>query len=111
MKSKKKMDAAALKDVNDRNKRLDARTLKLIGDTASEIHKKINKRVKPDMRFPIRSLGNVSYSEKKGYLEIGRQRKVRTLTVNTVKTFAQTLRMMSLSTWSWNIASPQFFDW
>ncbi len=97
MKAKKKMDAAALKEVNERNKRLDQRTLKLIADTASEIHKKINKRVKPDMRFPIRSLGNVSYSEKKGYLEIGRQRKVRTLTVNTVKTFAQTLRMMSLS--------------
>ena len=97
MKSKKKMDASALKEVNERNQRLDRRTLKLIADTASEIHKKINKRVKPDMRFPIRSLGNVSYSEKKGYLEIGRQRKVRTLTVNTVKTFAQTLRMMSLS--------------
>ncbi len=49
------------------------------------------------MRFPVRSLGNVSYSEKKGFLEIGKQRKIRTLTVNTVKTFAQTLRMMSLS--------------
>jgi len=97
MKTKKKMDAEALKEVNERNRRLDKHTLTLIHNTAAEIHKKINKRAKPDMRFPIRSLGNVSYSEKKGYLEIGRQRKIRTLTVNTVKTFAQTLRMMSLS--------------
>src|SRR5690606_19838454 len=52
---------------------------------------------KPDMAMPIRSLSNVSYSERKGYFEIGKSKKVRTLTVNTVKTFAQTLRMMSLS--------------
>ena len=32
-----------------------------------------------------------------GYFEIGRAKKVRTLTVNTVKSFAQTLRMMALS--------------
>ncbi len=93
----KKLDAQALKEVKDRNKKLDKQTVALIGETASDIHKKINKRQKPEMRFPVRSLGNVSYSEKKGFLEIGRQRKVRTLTVNTVKTFAQTLRMMSLS--------------
>ena len=52
---------------------------------------------KPDLSFPIRALGNVTYSDKKGYFEIGRQKKVRTLTVNTVKSFAQTLRMMGLS--------------
>ena len=52
---------------------------------------------KPDLAFPVRSLKNVSYSQKKGYFEIGRQKKVRTLTVNTVKSFAQTLRMMGLS--------------
>jgi DNA topoisomerase VI subunit A len=97
MKLKKKMDATALKEVNERNKTLNKHTLALIRETAAEIHKKINKRTKPDMKFPVRSLGNVSYSEKRGFLEIGRQRKVRTLTVNTVKTFAQTLRMMSLS--------------
>ena len=93
----KKLDAKALKDVKDRNKKLDKQTVALIADTASDIHQKINKRLKPEMRFPVRSLGNVSYSEKKGFLEIGRQRKVRTLTFNTVKTFAQTLRMIALS--------------
>lgn len=93
----KKLDAGSLKLVRERNKKRDQQTLGLIGTTAAEIHKRIGKREKPEMRFPVRSLSNVSYSEKKGFLEIGKQRKIRTLTVNTVKTFAQTLRMMSLS--------------
>jgi DNA topoisomerase-6 subunit A len=45
----------------------------------------------------VRSLSNVSYSQKRGYFEIGKQKKTRTLTVNTVKSFAQALRMMGLS--------------
>ena len=61
------------------------------------VHGDILKRRKPDLDFPIRSLGNVSYSTKRGYFEIGKQKKIRTLTVNTVKNFAQTLRMMGLS--------------
>ena len=84
-------------EVKRKNKRLDQNTLKLITGTAEETHRKILKRGKPDLKFPVRSLSNVSYSKKSGYLEIGKQKKVRTLTVSTVKTFAQTLRMMSLS--------------
>ncbi|MCZ6783225.1 MAG: DNA topoisomerase IV subunit A [Proteobacteria bacterium] len=76
---------------------MNAQTVKLIKATASDIHNEITKKRKPDLAFPIRSLGNVSYDRKKGYFEIGRQRKIRTLTVNTVKSFAQTLRMMGLS--------------
>ena len=72
-------------------------TVKLIIDTARAVHRDISKHAKPDLTFPIRSLGNVSYSAKKGFFEIGKQRKTRTLTVNTVKSFAQTLRMMGLS--------------
>jgi DNA topoisomerase-6 subunit A len=52
---------------------------------------------KPSMKFPLRSLANVRYNAKLGFLEMKRGRKERTLTVSTVKTFAQTLRMMSLS--------------
>ena len=84
-------------EVKRKNKRLDQNTLKLITGTAEETNRKILKRGKPDLKFPVRSLSNVSYSKKSGYLEIGKQKKVRTLTVSTVKTFAQTLRMMSLS--------------
>ncbi|MDM7914989.1 MAG: hypothetical protein QUU85_06940, partial [Candidatus Eisenbacteria bacterium] len=83
--------------VRERNRALDEKTVSLIRSTASDIYTRIGKRQKPELKFPVRSLGNVSYSQKKGFLEIGRQRKVRTLTVNTVKTFAQTLRMMALS--------------
>ena len=91
------MSKAKLKEIQARNKKLDQEALRLIETTASDVYKKINKRKKPEVELPIRSLSNVSYSRKNGYLEIGKQRKVRTLTVNTVKTFAQTLRMMSLS--------------
>jgi DNA topoisomerase-6 subunit A len=83
--------------IHRRNEQLDQQTVDLIETTARTVHQKIKRRAKPEMKLPVRSLGNVSYSEKRGYLEIGRQKKVRTLTVNTVKTFAQTLRMMSLS--------------
>ena len=72
-------------------------TVDLICEAANTVYKDIRKKAKPDLTFPIRSLKNVSYSIKKGYFEIGNQKKVRTLTVNTVKSFAQTLRMMGLS--------------
>jgi DNA topoisomerase-6 subunit A len=75
----------------------DAQTVKAIVDTAGDVHKTIGRLQKPDLAFPMRALSNVSYSQKKGYFEIGKQKKTRTLTVNTVKTFAQTLRMMGLS--------------
>jgi DNA topoisomerase VI subunit A len=52
---------------------------------------------KPAMKFPLRALTNVRYQPKVGYLEMKGKTKERTLTVNTVKTFAQTLRMMALS--------------
>jgi len=64
---------------------------------AKDVEEAILKRKKPSLRFPIRSLANVRYLEKEGYFEIRGRKKERTLTVNTVKTFAQTLRMMALS--------------
>ncbi len=84
-------------DLAKRNERMDGLTVDLICEAANDVYTNISKKTKPDMTFPIRSLKNVSYSQKKGYFEIGRQKKVRTLTVNTVKSFAQTLRMMGLS--------------
>jgi DNA topoisomerase-6 subunit A len=47
--------------------------------------------------IPLRSLSNVKYNDKDGYFEILGKKKERTLTVGTIKTFAQTLRMMNLS--------------
>jgi DNA topoisomerase-6 subunit A len=74
-----------------------ASVLKAIRNTAEDIHKKIIARKKPGMKFPVRSLANVKYQPQKGYFEIAGRKKERTLTVSTVKTFAQTLRMIALS--------------
>jgi DNA topoisomerase-6 subunit A len=84
-------------EIRRRNSALDDVTVAAIRDSASGVHTQVNKRGKPDLAFPIRSLANVKYAESKGYFEIGKQKKTRTLTVNTVKSFAQTLRMMGLS--------------
>ena len=76
---------------------LDQKTRALITNTAERVHKKINARLLPELSFPERSLGNVKYDAKIGYFELGKSRKTRALSVNTVKSFAQTLRLMSIS--------------
>jgi DNA topoisomerase-6 subunit A len=68
-----------------------------IRNSADDIRRKILARKKPTMKFPVRSLANVKYHPQRGFFEIAGQKKERTLTVNTVKTFAQTLRMIALS--------------
>ena len=83
----------APRDLSDQ----DRTTLHIIQSTAERARRSIEKRVLPELRFPIRSLSNVKYSKKTGYFELGAGRKARALSVNTVKNFAQTLRMMSLS--------------
>jgi DNA topoisomerase-6 subunit A len=75
----------------------DKHTLKCLGGQARDVYDASVKDGKPELSSPVRSLGNVKFDPKVGWLEIGRQKKVRTLTVNTVKSFAQTLRMMALS--------------
>jgi DNA topoisomerase-6 subunit A len=71
-------------------------TTKIKG-TAKEVQTDILAKKKPSLRLPIRSLANVRYAVQKGFFELKGGRKQRTLTVSTVKTFAQTLRMMALS--------------
>jgi len=93
----KKAASAHAEDVARRNAAKDDVVIEQIRGAAQDVHKTILKSQKPDLSFPVRSLKNVSYSTKKGYFEIGKTKKVRTLTVNTVKSFAQTLRMMGLS--------------
>ena len=48
--------------------RKDKVTVKAIDGVASEIAGKISKLEKPEVAFPVRSLGNVRYDPKKGYL-------------------------------------------
>jgi len=64
---------------------------------AKAVHQKIRLIKQPELEMPIRSLSNVAYNEKDGFFELLGRKKTRTLTASTIKTFAQTLRMMGLS--------------
>jgi len=68
-----------------------------IGRCAVRIHGEVKKGHKPSMKFPIRSLSNVAYDPKDGYFQLLGHVSERTLSVNTVKTFAQSVRMMAES--------------
>ena len=70
---------------------------KQIKEIAESVYKSILKGKQPTIESPIRALSNVKYNEKLGYFELIGNKKVRNLTVGTVKTFAQSLRMMTLS--------------
>ncbi|MFB3892182.1 MAG: DNA topoisomerase VI [Phycisphaerae bacterium] len=64
---------------------------------AKEVHSRISRRQKPQMKLPVRALSNVKYHPREGYFQLKGANKVRTLTVGTVKTFAQTLKMLAMS--------------
>lgn len=53
------------------------------------------KNRKPSMKFPVRSLANVKYDVKRGHFEILNRVATRTLSYNTVKTFAQSMRLLA----------------
>ncbi len=76
----------------------DKSTIEAIARSALQIHQDIQKKKAPNIKMPLRSLSNVKYDKKMGFFELGKHVKKRTLSVNTVKAFAQTLKMMSLST-------------
>jgi len=76
---------------------LDKKTLSLIEGTATRVRAKIDGRTLPELKFPTRPLSNVKYDAKVGYFELGRGQTARALSVNTVKSFAQTLRLMAIS--------------
>jgi len=68
-----------------------------IKEIAEDVHSNILKKKQPKLNTPLRALNNVKYDPKAGYFELLGKFKSRTLTASTVKTFAQTLRMMALS--------------
>ncbi len=68
-----------------------------IVECAEDIKGRIQAGKKPSLKLPKRSLSNVTYDQKGGYFKLKSGKITRTLTYNTVKTFAQTLRMMALS--------------
>jgi len=98
---KKKEEAPETKTAVKRAPRkldgLDHKTLRLIEGTADRVRTKIDGRALPELKFPTRALSNVKYDAKVGYFELGRGQTARALSVNTVKSFAQTLRLMAIS--------------
>ena len=63
---------------------------------ARDIYQDVLKRGrKPTMSFPVRSLANVRYDLKRGHFEILGRTATRTLSYNTVKTFAQSMRLLA----------------
>ncbi|MGE5771479.1 MAG: hypothetical protein ACM3Z4_05455 [Hyphomicrobiales bacterium] len=76
---------------------LDAKTISVIDSIAKQVRSDINSGTLPNIKLPVRSLDNVKYDEAKGYFELGDDKKVRTLTVSTARSFAQTLRLMATS--------------
>jgi DNA topoisomerase-6 subunit A len=90
----------AKKKTSSRKKKVAAsgkKVIKAIETEATKVHHKVLQRRSPSMKFPIRALSNVIYKPARGFFEMKGKKKERTLTVGTVKTFAQTLRMMAFS--------------
>ncbi len=71
--------------------------VKRIKNISQDVYEGIRNMENPTLKTPIRSLQNVKYDAKDGYFELKGREKERTLTASTIKTFAQTLLMMSLS--------------
>lgn len=71
--------------------------VKKIKEVSNDVFQKIKSMKNPTLNTPVRSLQNVQYDQKDGFFELKGKEKIRTLTASTVKTFAQTLLMMSLS--------------
>jgi DNA topoisomerase-6 subunit A len=76
---------------------LDRKTIALIDSVAGEVRASIEQGKLPQIELPVRSLANVTYDKARGYFALGGERKLRTLTVNTARAFAQTLRLMATS--------------
>lgn len=59
--------------------------------------KEIKSGRRPSLRIPVRSLTNVMFSPRKGFFTIGTKVSKRTLSYQTVKAFAQSVRMMAFA--------------
>lgn len=85
------------KEIGVDQAKLDEQTVAFIDAIARQVHESILRGERPSVEVLVRSLGNVTYDPTKGYLELGGSRKQRSLNVNTVRAFAQTLRLMAAS--------------
>ena len=77
--------------------RLARTTLESIDEVAKDVYTQIESGRMPEISMPQRNLKNVKFDRKVGYFELAGNVKTRTLEVNSVKTFAQTVRLMALA--------------
>ncbi len=75
----------------------DKKLIDEIKDFAMNVYTKLKHLEKPTISIPQRNLKNVYYDPNEGYFVMKELVKKRTLTVNTVKTFAQTMRVSALA--------------
>jgi len=64
---------------------------------ARSILDEIQRGRRPHISVPIRALSNVTFAPGKGYFAMGSRKAKRTLSYQTVKPFAQTLRLMAFA--------------
>jgi len=65
-----------------------------IGESIKEA---VDRGRRPHINVPIRSLSNVGFAPRKGFFTLGDKRSKRTLSYQTVKPFAQTVRLMAFA--------------
>jgi len=82
---------------NNNKEKMENNVISKIKEIAKDVYKKIALIKSPSLNIPLRGLSNVQYDEKQGYFKIQNKVKERALTASTIKTFAQSLRMMNLS--------------
>ncbi len=68
---------------------------KIVRVTQSIYNDILKKKQKPSLVFPIRSLSNVRYDTGSGHFVIKGKTSTRTLSYNTAKTFAQSMRLLA----------------
>jgi DNA topoisomerase VI subunit A len=78
-------------------RRDNTKTVARMVEVAKEIHTDIQRDRKPHMTFPIRALSNVRYDGGTGTFKMRGRRSRRDFAYATVKTFAQSIRMLGLS--------------
>ncbi len=65
-----------------------------IGESIKEA---VDRGRRPHINVPIRSLSNVGFAPRKGFFTLGDKKSKRTLSYQTVKPFAQTVRLMAFA--------------
>ena len=94
---KRASKARSLADEKARVADLREVALTSIHKVAEDVYGKAREGRLPTLTMPQRNLQNVEYDKESGVFRMKGNLKVRTLDVNSVRTFAQTLRLMSLA--------------